>query len=65
MESYPLYSIDTTIDQTNYYSFTPAFNSDELEWISNLQKCYSFETASTIAGDTSEFRKSKIKSYKK
>lgn len=61
MELYPLYSIDNTIDQTNYYSFDSAFNSEELEWISNLQKCYSFETASTFAGDTNEFRKSKIK----
>ena len=61
MELYPLYSIDNTIDQTNYYSFDSAFSEQELEWISNLQKCYSFETASTIAGDTTEFRKSKIK----
>ena len=49
MELYPLYSIDNTIDQTNYYSFDSAFSEQELEWISNLQKCYSFETASTIA----------------
>jgi PKHD-type hydroxylase len=61
MDLYPLYGIDNTIDQTNYYSFDFAFNEQELEWISNLQKCYSFETASTFAGDTNEFRKSKIK----
>ena len=61
MELYPLYSIDNTIDQTNYYSFDSAFSEQELEWISNLQKCYSFETASTISGDETQYRKSKIK----
>jgi PKHD-type hydroxylase len=61
MDLYPIYGIDNTINQTNYYSFDSAFSEQELEWINNLQNLYNFEIASTIAGDTTEFRKSKIK----
>jgi len=57
----PSFDLDQTIDQTNYYWFEHAFNGQELEWLENLQNLYNFETASTIAGDTNDFRKSKIK----
>jgi PKHD-type hydroxylase len=57
----PSFDLDQTIDQTNYYWIEHAFNGQELEWLENLQNLYNFETASTIAGDTNDFRKSKIK----
>lgn len=60
----PIFNLNESIDQTNYYSFDIAFNEEQLGWISNLVERYPFEKATTI-GSTNEdvdiIRKSNIK----
>ena len=55
-----VFSRDQSIDQTNHYVISDAFNKEELEWINNLQELYPFQKA-TVVGDVNGIRKSEIK----
>ena len=55
-----VFSRDQSIDQTNHYVISDAFNKEELEWINNLQELYPFQEA-TVVGDVDGIRKSEIK----
>lgn len=60
----PIFNLNESIDQTNYYSFDIAFNEEQLGWISNLVERYPFEKATTISSTTENvdvIRKSNIK----
>ena len=64
MDIRPIFNSNEQIDQTNYYSFDTAFNTEQLDWISNLVNHYEYQKASTIGSDTSDvdaIRKSNIK----
>lgn len=63
MEIKPIFDLNTTIDQTEYYWFQEGFSAEELEWVNNLKELYPYEQA-TIVGSTdpnSQVRDSKIK----
>lgn len=51
MEIKPLFDIDYSIDQTQYYWFQNGFNEEEIEWVLNLKELYPFDR-STIVGST-------------
>ena len=60
----PIFNLNESIDQTNYYSFDVAFSEEQLGWISNLVERYPFEKATTISSkseDVDIIRKSNIK----
>jgi PKHD-type hydroxylase len=60
----PIYNIDDSINQTNYYSFDNGFSEQELIWIDNLKELYPFQTATTVSDESNpneEIRKSNIK----
>lgn len=60
----PIFNLNESIDQTNYYSFDIAFNKEQLGWISNLVERYPFEKATTVGStleDVDNIRKSNIK----
>jgi len=60
MKIAPIFDVDTSVDQTNYYCFKDGFSEQELEWIDNLKELYPFEEATTIGNDDG-IRKSEIK----
>jgi PKHD-type hydroxylase len=60
MKIAPIFDVDTSVDQTNYYCFKDGFSEEELEWIDNLKELYPFEEATTI-GNGDGIRKSEIK----
>jgi len=65
MEIKPIFNINTNINQTEYYWYKEGFNTEELDWISNLKELYEYEIAS-IVGPTDptiikEIRQSRIK----
>jgi PKHD-type hydroxylase len=60
----PIFNLNNSIDQTNYYSFDSAFTEEQLGWISNLVEKYPFEKATTVGNnceDVDIIRKSNIK----
>lgn len=58
----PIFDVDTSVDQSNYYCFKDGFNEQELEWIDNLKELYPYEEASVVGGDDiKDVRKSKVK----
>jgi PKHD-type hydroxylase len=60
----PIFNLNESIDQTNYYLFDTAFNKEELDWIYNLVERYPFEKATTIGNNSEDvdvIRKSNIK----
>lgn len=58
----PIFDVDSSIDQSNYYCFKDGFSEQELEWIDNLKELYPYETATVIGGDdVKDVRKSKVK----
>jgi PKHD-type hydroxylase len=60
MENKLVFPRDQSIDQTNHYVISDAFNKEELKWINNLQELYPFQEA-TVVGDVDGIRKSEIK----
>lgn len=63
MNTKPIIPQNSSIDQTNYYSFSNLFSEEELGWIDNLQKLYPQVGATTVGddSDTNPIRKSSIK----
>lgn len=64
MNKYPVFPVDQSIDQTNYYWFANAFTAEELKLIDELQGMYSFEKATTVESSDETVdvvRKSNIK----
>lgn len=58
----PIFDVNTSIDQTNYYCFKDGFTEQELEWIDNLKELYPYEVATVVGGDDiKDVRKSKVK----
>lgn len=58
----PIFSTDSTVNQSNYYCFKDGFTEQELEWIDNLKELYPYEEASVVGGDeVKSVRKSKVK----
>jgi PKHD-type hydroxylase len=58
----PIFDVDTSVDQTNYYCFKQGFSEQELEWIDNLKELYPYEVATVVGGDDiQDVRKSKVK----
>jgi PKHD-type hydroxylase len=62
MKIAPIFDVDTSVDQTNYYCFKDGFSEQELEWIDNLKELYPYEVASVVGGDDiQDVRKSNVK----
>jgi PKHD-type hydroxylase len=60
----PIFNLNQSIDQTNYYLFDTAFTQEQLGWIFNLVEKYPFEKATTIGSNSKDIdviRKSNIK----
>ena len=62
MNTKPVFNLNPTVDQSNYYWFENIFSTEELEWINNLQNLYEYQLATVIGGDDiKDIRKSNIK----
>ena len=58
----PVFNINSSINQSNYYWFDKVFSIEELEWINNLQNLYEYQPGTVVGGDDiKDIRKSKIK----
>lgn len=58
----PIFDVDASVDQTNYYCFKDAFSEQELEWIDNLKELYPYKVATVAGGyDIQDVRKSNLK----
>lgn len=66
MKSRPIFEVNNNINQTEYYWYQNGFSEEELEWITNLQAMYQYDTASIVGStnpsdDISNIRNSRIK----
>ena len=62
MQICPIFDVDTSINQSDYYLFKDGFTEEELEWIDNLKELYPYQPATVVGGDDiQDIRKSKVK----